>query len=795
MRILVILIKWLLGLLLSLVFVFAVVATIIVFKVNGELPEVKDLKSVQYHVPMRVLTSEGELIGEFGEKRRDPLPIDQIPDSIKHAVISAEDARYYHHPGVDYKGLIRAVWSLATTGKKSQGGSTITMQVARNFYLTREKSYTRKFREILLALKIERELHKEEILALYLNQNFMGHRAYGVAAASQTYYGKPLQELDLSQVAMLAGLYKAPSKFNPIVNPERAMTRRNYVLGRMNQEGYIDTAARDAAIAAPLTASIHVTSGDIQAPYVAEMVRERMYSQFGDKTYTSGFTVITTLHGGMQTAANNAIVSALTSYTQRHGYRGAEDTIELPEGIDTADAAKYLDKYPDYGAQRPAVVIFTSSKAASLVVKSSETIELNLQAVQWARKYIDQDTLGPKISKVSDVLNVGDIVRVIKSNEQWILSALPKVGGALVSISPHDGRVYALNGGYNFYLSRFNRATQAVRQPGSNFKPFIYSAALANGFTPASTFNDAPVVFHDLNLGRYWRPENYSGKFYGPTRLRKALAKSRNMISIRVLRRVGIKNTLKHINRLKITERDLPEDLSLSLGSGALTPIELVSGYATFANGGYRVEPWFIQQVKDMAGNIIYQHIPEVACEPDCNAYSSEANNGLSPGTPAKRVLEEENAYQIVSMLQDVITQGTGTRARSLKRSELAGKTGTTNDQIDAWFSGFSHDIATTVWIGFDNPKPLGRKEVGGNLALPAWIDYMKVALEQFPEKQWQTPSSMVTVTISKTSGLQAEAGGTDTMEETFRADMVPEMGAIELFSGEDTRNAPEQIF
>ncbi len=801
MKIILKLLRWGSGLFLTSLFTIAVVGTVGFLKINSELPDVGDLKNVQYHVPMRVLTSDGRLIGEFGEKRREPLPIENIPAEIKQAVIAAEDARYYKHPGVDYKGLLRAAWSLITTGTKAQGGSTITMQVARNFYLTRERTYNRKIREIFLALKIERQLDKEEILALYLNQNFMGNRAYGVAAASITYYGKPLQELDLAQIAMLAGLYKAPSKFNPVVNPERAKTRRNYVLRRMFQDGYIEESAKDEAIAQPLTANIHVTKPEVEASYVAEMVRNRMFLQYGDKTYTSGFTVYTTLNGDMQTAANNAMQNGLQNYTLRHGYRGPEDKIKLPEDFNDEQAATILAKHPVYSGLIPALVISSDKAKAKLILKNSEVIELDLAAINWAQAFIDPDTLGAKIKKVNDVLKPGDIVRVKQVNTEidtdWQLTQLPKAGGALVSISPQDGRIYALIGGYNFYLSRFNRAIQAVRQPGSNFKPFIYSAAIANGFTPASTFNDAPVVFHDLNLGRYWRPENYSGKFYGPTRLRLALTKSRNMISIRVLRRVGIKSTIKHIKKFNMSERELPHDLSLSLGSSAMTPLELVGGYATFANGGFKVEPWFIQQVRDMQGNILYQHIPSVVCGIECDLYTNnpdEVQNGKHLGKPAERVLEEQNAYQITSMLQDVIRRGTATRANKLKRPELAGKTGTTNDQVDAWFSGYSHDIATTVWVGFDEPKPLGKKEVGGRLALPIWIDYMRVALEFFPEKQWSIPDGMVTVPINKTTGQQAEEGAPNTIEETFRIDHVPEMGATEIMTEEGT-SAPEQIF
>lgn len=793
--------RWGLGLLLILAIFGSIAVAATYFYITPGLPEVDELKTIHYQVPMRVLTRDGSLISEFGEKRRMPLMIDDVPDLLKHAVIAAEDDRFYQHPGVDYMGLIRAVWSLVVTGDRSQGGSTITMQVARNFFLTPERTYIRKLREIFLALKIENKLSKDEILALYLNQNFMGNRAYGVAAAAKTYYGVDVQQLDLPQIAMLAGLYKAPSKFNPVVNPERAKLRRDYVLRRMRENGYISEEDASSAMQMGLTASIYNPTPDIEAGYVAEMVRAWLYQQYGDEAYTRGLVVTTTIDKELQSAANQAMQQALLGYSKRHGFRGVEAHHELSPGkLDLDEADKFLSQYHRYGRLLPGLVVGVEKDKAKVYLGNQELIQLPLSTMEWARAYKAEDKRGPKIKSVAEVLKIGDVVRVIQAEKDWRLAQIPKVGGALVSISPQNGRLYALTGGYDYFLSRFNRAVQAVRQPGSGFKPFVYSAALDNGFTPASIFNDAPVVFRDLNLDRYWRPKNYSGKFYGPTRMRVALAKSRNMVSIRVLRRVGINQALAHIKKFAMSQRELPQDLSLALGSGSLTPMELVSGYAVFANGGYRVEPWFVEKVSDLEGRVLYRHVPDVVCVLDCDrlvvpvSAEQPISAGKEPGQPAVRVISETNAYQTVSMLQDVIRMGTATAARKLQRNDLAGKTGTTNDQIDAWFNGFTKRIATTVWIGFDESRPLGRREAGGKLALPAWMDYMRVALKKFPEQEWKKPQGMVTVYVDTETGKLTESGSPGAVQETFRAGKVPEKGIAKLMPVEDA-DVPEQIF
>ncbi len=780
----------------------ALVVTLgIVLYVSPGLPSIDELKTVQYKVPLRVFSSEGSLLAEFGEKRRDPLPLEQIPEALKAAVVAAEDDRFYEHPGVDYQGILRAVLKLVQTGEAMQGGSTITMQVARNFFLNRERTFSRKLREVLLAFKIEKNLSKDQILALYLNQNYMGNRAYGVSAAARTYYGKPLSELTLPQLAMLAGLYKAPSKYNPVANPERARARRNYVLRRMVEIGYLDAATAAEAQQAALTASVHSPKPAVEANYVAEMVRSKLYEQYGEEIYSSGFRVYTTVRDELQKAAVDALRKHLIDYDMRHGYRGPEARYEVagaaPEKLD-----EWLDNHPVYGGLRPAIVLSVDKRLASIYLGRGESAVLTLEAARWARRYIDEDKRGEPVKRLDRVLEAGDLIRVVETDKGYALRQLPKVEGALVSISPEDGAILALAGGFDYFRSRFNRAVQAVRQPGSNFKPFVYSAALAKGLTPATVFNDAPIVHETEIAGEaaLWRPENYSGRFYGPTRMRVALAKSRNLVSIRLLRKIGVRHALRHIARFEMTKRPMPADLSLALGTGALTPLELVSGYAVFANQGFRVEPYLIRRIEDRNGKLIYEHVPQVACEKEAcrrlvpTSADAAKGKGLRVGVPARRVLDRENAFQMVNMMRDVMTIGTAHQARKLKRKDLAGKTGTTNDQKDAWFSGFNHDLVTTVWIGFDQLRPLGRKETGGHLALPVWMDYMKVALKESPYRRWVKPPGMVTVKIDAETGKKAGPGTRKFAFETFRAGNVPEEDTTS-FTAPGGMDIPEQIF
>ena len=796
------------------------------------LPSADTLRDVRLQVPLRVRARDGGLIAEFGEKRRTPLRLDQVPERMIQAFVAGEDDRFYEHPGVDWEGLTRAGWHLLRTGEKGQGGSTITMQVARNFFLGREKTYLRKLNEILLALKIEREFTKDEILELYVNKIFLGQRAYGVGAAAQVYYGRPIEEITLAQLAMIAGLPKAPSRFNPIANPERGTVRRNYVLRRMYELGYVGEAEYDEARNAPVTAKLHRPTVEVEAPYVAEMVRARMEEAYGSDAYTEGYTVYTTLDGRLQGAANTALRQALTEYDVRHGYRGPERRIAPGEGTEGAESAEgarppeearapkeapspeeALAEVPAFGGLLPALVTSVGEHVVTAHAKGAGPIEIPFESMEWARTYVNEDRRGRKPESAAAVVQAGDVIRVRPTGDGWGFSQLPEVEGALVSLDPDDGAIVALTGGFDFYRSKFNRATQAERQPGSSFKPFIYSAALEHGYTPASFVNDAPVVFDDPSLKSAWRPENYSGKFFGPTRLRVALYKSRNLVSIRLLRDIGIDFALDHIARFGIDVERLPRGLSLALGSGVLTPLEMASGYSVIANGGYAVEPYFIERVLDREGMELFKAEPLAVCR-DCKEETaavpvpapvpaagdgspasgdpggSVASGGAGePGDAAStgdaaapprtarhapRAIDARNAWLTYSLMRDVIRRGTGRKALVLERDDLAGKTGTTNDQHDAWFSGFSPDLVATAWIGFDQFGRLGRRETGSQAALPMWIAYMKEALKGRGARHVEPPEGIVTVRIDPETGQLAGASHEGAVFESFRKERAP---------------------
>ncbi len=810
-----------------------------------DLPAVDSLKDVQLQVPLRVYSGDAKLIAEFGEKRRSPISYADTPPEVVHAFLAAEDDRFFSHPGVDYQGLIRAAVHLVRTGEKGQGGSTITMQVARNFFLSSEKTYVRKLNEIFLSLKIERELTKEEILELYLNKIYLGNRAYGVQAASHVYYGVPLKDLTLAQTAMIAGLPKAPSRYNPIANPSRALARRNYVLGRMRDLGYITQEQYARAAAEPATAKFHGQMIEVEAPYVAEMVRAALVNRYGADSYTDGYRVFTTVDARLQKAANEALRNGLLDYDQRHGYRGPEQHLKLEDYPDQDARDRLLDEAGDVGKLLPALVLSVEDKQATVYVGQGKQVTLDWDGLKWARSYVDENRRGPEPEHAGDVLKPGDLVRISQTDEQhWMLSEVPDVAGALVSLDPKDGAIRALAGGFDYYQSKFNRVTQARRQPGSNFKPFVYSAALENGFTPASLINDAPVVFEDPSLEATWRPENYSGRFYGPTRLREALVHSRNLVSIRLLRAIGIDTAIDYVTRFGFDPNQLPRNLSLALGSATVTPLQLVTGYAVLANGGYKVNPYFIQRIEDDQGNALYQANPATVCT-DCsvsaqsdaapgrgadtaaatpdnppavdaaatspdnaseaqgNAQAAEAAQPgptvTAPPRHAPRVINVQNAYLMQSMMRDVIRRGTGRRAMQLGRKDLSGKTGTTNEQQDAWFSGFNADLVATAWVGFDQLRPLGRRETGGHAALPVWIDFMKVALDGMPEHKMPEPPGLVTVRIDPQTGLLASGDTQDAVFETFRSDRVPkrmaDAHAAPGSGGGQSTQLPEHIF
>lgn len=779
--------------------------------VAPELPSVESLREVQFQVPLRVYSRDGRLLAEFGEKRRTPVSYEEMPLRMVQAITAAEDDRFFEHPGVDYQGLLRAAVSVLLTGEKRQGGSTITMQVARNFFLSREKTYLRKIREIFLSLRIERELSKQEILELYLNKILLGHRAYGVGAAAEVYYGKTVDELNLAEIATIAGLPKAPSSDNPISNPERARERRSYVLRRMLELGHISQAELDAAHATPIETELHGPEVALDAPYLAEMVRARMVERFGQEAaYSDGYRVTTTLDSRLQASAATALRASLLAYDERHGYRGPVARVALPAEDDASAWTDALRDYSAVGPLHPAVVI-DSAEAARVYVAQRGMATLETPDFVWAQGYVDDYRVDGKIpERASDVLAVGDIIYVRRDEQgEWRLSQVPDVQGAFVAVSPQDGAVVALSGGFDYYASKFNRAVQAQRQPGSAFKPFIFSAALSNGFTPATIVNDAPVVFEDDRLEDTWRPENYSQRFYGPTRLREALVRSRNLVSIRVLREIGVRTAAEHLQQFGFDDERLPKDLSLALGSISLSPLELATAYAIFANGGYRVEPYFIERIEAADGKLLFAAEPRMVCG-DCRqvedlseAFPRADEVGECTGRPfilaeqaAPQVLDPQTAWLVVDMMRDVVTRGTAVKAAALGRTDLAGKTGTTNDNRDAWFSGFNDRLVATVWVGFDQERPLGSSEVGGTAALPAWIDFMRVALAGVEENTPITPPGLVRVRISPETGLLTRADDQDAIFEVFRVGHVPELEpekTVDIFQIENDDGEEEQ--
>ena len=775
---------FLLYLVLTGIFLTAIAAAVIYVQIEPQLPSISSLKDVRLQEPLRVYSRDRRLLAEFGEKRRSPVRYDDVPEQLVQAFLAAEDDRFFTHPGVDFAGLLRAAIEVARTGRKTQGGSTITMQVARNYFLTREKSYKRKLTEILLAFRIERSLSKQEILELYFNKIYLGQRAYGVQAAARAYYGLDIDELDVPQMAMIAALPKAPSRVNPINNPEAAIIRRNYVLGRMFELGYIDDEIWQAAVVSEDVAQPHRVDTEAEAPYVAEMVRHEMVQRFGDAAYTSGFEVITTIDTDRQQAANAALRKGLLDYSRRHGYHGPLASVTTEVADDEPPVHEVLADYPGHGNLVAALVMATDAEGVDILLPDGTGHRLDWAGMEWARPYKSANRMGKVPTKPADVLEIGNIIYINQEDEKWRLAQLPKVGGALVSLRPLDGAIVALTGGYDFSASKFNRATQAKRQPGSSFKPIIYSAALEKGFTPASIINDAPVVFDDPALEATWRPENYSGKFHGPTRLREALYRSRNLVSIRILRSIGAGYAAKYAERFGFEADKLPRDLTLALGSGSVTPLQMARAYAVLANGGYLVKPYLIERIHDADGNVVFTAQPAIACA-DCPATLDSISGGEDEPLPqAQRVLSPQNVWLMTSMMQDVIRRGTGVRARSLGRSDIAGKTGTTNDQMDGWFSGFSEALVATAWVGFDSPAPLGRGEVGGRSALPIWIDYMAVALKNEPEVVHEPPGGMVTVRIDPLTGMLAASGQSDAVFETFRKEHVPQQTSDVLVTG-----------
>ncbi|HHT9168188.1 TPA: penicillin-binding protein 1A [Legionella pneumophila] len=752
--------------LMSLFFLLIVAGSLLYLYLESQLPNVDSLKTVQLQVPLQIFSKEGLLIQEYGEKKRIPVTYDEIPPTLIHALIATEDQRFFEHPGVDVMGLGRAAVSMLKTGTKSQGGSTITMQVARNFFLSRKKTFLRKFNEIMLAIKIDRELSKEKILELYLNRVYLGNRAYGVGAAAMVYFGKSLKDLNLAELAMIAGLPQAPSTQNPIANPLAAKKRRDHVLERLLEEHYINEEQYQNAVNQPITAKYHGTNIKVKAPYVAEMIRQSLYDNFGPEAYTKGYKVYTTIDGKLQNTANEVVEKNLIAYDHRHGYRGPIANIGEKDSQSPKIRQKYLRQYPELNSLIPAVITEVREKEATAALQNGQIIIIPWEGMSWARPALKRGGwVGKLPTKAQQVVAAGDIIYVHPTEKSWQLAQIPEAESAMVAMNPKNGAIEVLVGGFNFSKSKFNRATQSSRQPGSSFKPFVYAAALNNGYNLATLINDAPIVVDDPSQPNLWRPHNVNLKFNGPTRLKQALVQSKNLVSIRILDDIGIDYTIDFLTRFGFNKKSLPRALSLALGSLSISPMDLTTAYAVFANGGYKVEPYLIDHITDADGKILLQAKPSVVCDP-CDKDKVDAS------TLAPRVISEEIAFLMNTALRDVIQHGTGRAARVLNRQDIAGKTGTTNDQVDAWFAGFNSNLVVTTWIGFDNPKSL--HEYAANLALPLWIDFMKVALKDKPETELKQPENVIAVRIDPVSGLLAKPNQENGIIEYFRQNEAP---------------------
>jgi penicillin-binding protein 1A len=728
-------------------------------QLNAELPDIRVLRNVQYQTPLTVYSRDGLLIAEFGDKKTIPTLIDHIPPQLIDAFLAAEDDSFYTHPGIDYKGLTRATLQYLKSGKKKQGGSTITMQVARNFLLNREKTFKRKIKEIILALKIEREFTKKDILELYLNKIYLGQHAYGVAAAAQIYYGKSLPQLTLAEIAMLAGLPKAPSDYNPIVDPEKGIQRRNYVLSRMLELDFISQAEFEQHSKSPSTAELHIPKPELEASYIAEMVRQEMFSRFGEDAYTLGLKVYTTVDNRLQTAANRAIQRALHEYDERHGY--------LKTGRAAHKTYADLTQYAPLGDTLPAFVSQVDKNVITAHMQDRSQIEIPWKNIRWAREFITSNLKGASLRSIDALIKPGDIIRVRKlEDDSWALTQIPEVEGALVALNSTNGAVLALNGGFDFYRSKYNRATQSKRQPGSGFKPVIYTAALEQGYTAASMINDAPLVLPGATQSSAWRPENYGNDFLGPISIRTALTKSRNLVSIRLLIKIGLDKAIETAQRLGFKKEQLPRSYTLALGSGYASPLDMARMYAVFANGGFLITPYFIERIEAGDGQILFQAKPDIAC-PQCEDALPQ------PPGHAPRVISPQINFLMNSLLRDVVTKGTATAAKVLGRNDLAGKTGTTNEQRDAWFNGFVPSLVATTWVGYDSMQPLGEKETGGHAALPMWIHFMREALQGVPESPLKPPEGIIKTYIGPPADLLAEGKRSGGAWEYFIANAV----------------------
>jgi penicillin-binding protein 1A len=780
------------------------------------LPAAQTIRDIPLQIPLRIFSRDGHLIEEIGQRRRILVRYGDVPQHVIDAFIAAEDQRFFVHPGIDYRGILRALWQLALTGDIASGGSTLTQQLARSYFLSLEQTAERKFKEASLAVRIEQEFTKEQIIELFLNKMFFGQRAYGVAAAAQVYFNKPLASINVAEAATLAGVLPAPSRYNPVRSPADARRRRGYVLGRMLSLGFISRQDYDEAMAIPVESRLYGAAVELNAPYVAEMVRREMLSRYGEETYTAGFQVVTSLDSRLQKAANYAARNGLLEFTRRRGYRGPITTIELPPELPVLAIAEWppetleiLDQYAPGGLSVALVTRVGDDNSVEIVFRDGTAATIPWRGISWAKPFIDRETTGPAPETAAEVLAAGDVIYVMPTNAGfWALAQVPEAQAAVVSIDPDDGAITSLVGGFDFATTKFNRATQSARQPGSSFKPFIYSAALEQGNTPATVVLDAPVVINSSELEAVWRPINYSGRFYGPTRMREALVRSMNLVSVRLLLfETGVGNAVRHIAKFGFSDAALPRNGSLALGGGAASPLDMAQGYATIANGGYAIKPYVIDAIYGADGSMLYRAEPAVVCEP-CLA-EPEADYVPDPGEElsleemmdiapfqrpdaatapelfadvhaAQPAIPIQNAFLVQDMMRDVIRRGTGRRALVLGRKDLSGKTGTSNDRRDAWFGGFNRDLAAIVWIGYDDDRPLGPGEEGSRTALPVWIEFMREALRGVPENQMPMPPGIVSVLIDKETGCPASAGQRNVTFEVFRQEHVPECETVE---------------
>jgi penicillin-binding protein 1A len=773
------------------------------------LPDVDSLRDVQLQVPLRVYTRDGKLIAAIGEQRRIPVRYEQLPKRLIEAFLATEDDRFFRHHGVDWQGILRAAVANLKAGGIRQGASTITMQVARDMFLTPRRDMKRKMSEIYISLLMEAEFTKEEIFSLYVNKIFLGQRAYGVGAAAEVYFGKTLDQLTVAEMATLAGIPTAPSVVNPVASPEAAKVRRAHVLGRMLELNYITQAEYDVAKASPMESRLHGSSVEAEAPYVAEMVRNEMQAKYGDAVYTAGYKVFTTVDSRLQAAATVALRTGLLEYDRRHGYRGATAKLDLSKLTTRADLDGQLEEFPIIGGLRPAIVEKVEAKSAKIYVKDIGEATLPWEKLSWARRELPDEKVDRAPTQAAEILSRGDVIYTVgRSAESLLFVQIPEAQSALVSVDPRDGAVVALVGGFDYFQSKFNRVTQARRQPGSGFKPFVYAAAFDKGYTPASIVLDAPIVIDQPDTDQTWRPREDANKFFGPIRLREALVHSRNLVSVRLMRAIGGDYTWNYVTRFGFDKSQLPNDLTLALGTAELSPLQVAIGYSTFANGGYKVAAYSIDRIEDASGKVLLQANPALACAECDRAKDPSAAKGSATSAggrasqldeamhdgksviPVKnlapQIIRPQIAYLLADMMKDVIRHGTGMRALSLNRDDIAGKTGTTNDHHDAWFNGFNGDLVTTVWTGFDQDRTLGDGEEGARVAVPTWTYFMHEALAGAPRHGVPVPDGIVAARISPETGLLASSDNPNGIMEKFMEGNLPKS---EVYEGPNNSN------